>query len=562
MVPPSQVARLSEFGLTSRIPKLSMVIDGGLDAMALSDTNLYLRPVAECIPAAAQYIRMSTDLQQYSPEAQKQVIGEYAIAHGLQVVRTYEDAGISGLTLRERPALVRLLTDVRDPSRDFDTVLVLDVSRWGRFQDADEAAYYEHECRRAGVRVVYCAEPFQNDETPFAGVYKAIKRAMAGEYSRELSAKVFLGQCRLVRKGFWQGSSPGYGLRRQLIDANGAVRGVLAASEHKAIQSDRVVLIPGPANEVALIRKIFDWFVNERVSAGCMANRLNAIGLYNPFGRPWNDATIRAILKSEKYIGNYLYNRNSVRLHTPRVPRPPSEWVRSVGAFHQIVEPEIFEAAQVRMVRNDDECVKKEIKAELVQLFRCTGYLTKRTIASQLCVSGKSRFVEQFGSMVATYRSVGFTPAKSYTFVDTRRQARAIFDELIEHLSAKLMQEGRLLSFARQRTLIVVDGEFKIKLSARLCSPDQTKQTWQLPWPYSYDVDLMVVVLFRRMPLRIVGFYIFPVGVVPVGSRMNMCEENVPALGSFCFSSLDILSHLTERTAVETDDGRFPYARD
>ncbi|MFM0309572.1 recombinase family protein [Paraburkholderia sp. RL17-383-BIF-A] len=49
-------------------------------------------------------------------------------------MRTYEDAGLSGLTLRERPALVRLLIDVRNSDRDFDTVLVLDISRWGRFQ--------------------------------------------------------------------------------------------------------------------------------------------------------------------------------------------------------------------------------------------------------------------------------------------------------------------------------------------------------------------------------------------------------------------------------------------
>lgn len=209
---------------------------------------------------------MSTDQQQYSTVAQKQAIAEYAGAHGITIVRTYEDSGLSGLTLRERPGLQRLLSDVKSPDRDFDTVLVFDVSRWGRFQDADEAAYHEHECRRAGVRVIYCSEPFENDGTPFASIYKSIKRAMAGEFSRELSAKVFNGQCRLVRLGFWQGSTPGYGLRRMLIDAHGEVKGALATFEHKSIHTDRVVLVPGPANEVALVRRIFDWYVNEKIS--------------------------------------------------------------------------------------------------------------------------------------------------------------------------------------------------------------------------------------------------------------------------------------------------------
>jgi hypothetical protein len=56
---------------------------------------------------------------------------------------------------------------------------------------------------------------------------------MAGEYSRELSAKVFVGQCRLIELGFRQGGSPGYGLRRMLRDVNGEQKGVLNRGEQK-----------------------------------------------------------------------------------------------------------------------------------------------------------------------------------------------------------------------------------------------------------------------------------------------------------------------------------------
>ena len=81
-------------------------------------------------------------------------------------------------------------------------ILVYDVSRWGRFQDADESAYYEYLCKRAGIEVHYCAEQFENDGSPAATIIKSVKRAMAGEYSRELSAKVFKGQCRLIELGY------------------------------------------------------------------------------------------------------------------------------------------------------------------------------------------------------------------------------------------------------------------------------------------------------------------------------------------------------------------------
>ena len=55
----------------------------------------------------------------------------------------------------------------------------IDVSRWGRFQDADESAYYEYVCKRAGIHVEYCAEQFENDGSPTATIIKSVKRAMA-----------------------------------------------------------------------------------------------------------------------------------------------------------------------------------------------------------------------------------------------------------------------------------------------------------------------------------------------------------------------------------------------
>ena len=137
-----------------------------------------------------------------------------------------------------------MIKDVETGNADFQIILVYDVSRWGRFQDADESAYYEYICRRAGIQVAYCAEQFENDGSPVSTIVKGVKRAMAGEYSRELSAKVFAGQCRLIELGFRQGGPAGYGLRRVLIDQSGSVKGELARGEHKSLQTDRVILQP------------------------------------------------------------------------------------------------------------------------------------------------------------------------------------------------------------------------------------------------------------------------------------------------------------------------------
>jgi DNA invertase Pin-like site-specific DNA recombinase len=160
---------------------------------------------------AAQYVRMSTEHQQYSTQNQADKIQEYADKRGIEIIKTYADEGKSGLSIGGRAALQRLISDVETGIAEFNVILVYDVSRWGRFQDADESAYYEYICRRAGIQVADCAEQFENDGSPVSTIVKGVKRAMAGEYSRELSAKVFAGQCRLIELGFRQGGPAGYG---------------------------------------------------------------------------------------------------------------------------------------------------------------------------------------------------------------------------------------------------------------------------------------------------------------------------------------------------------------
>ena len=194
------------------------------------------------------------------------------------IVRTYADEGKSGLRLEGRDQLQRLIADVESGGADFQVVLVYDVSRWGRFQDADESAYYEYVCKRAGIAVHYCAEQFANDGSPVSTIVKGVKRAMAGEYSRELSAKVFAGQCRLIELGYRQGGIAGYGLRRMRVDQHGQTLGLLRPGEQKSLQTDRVILVPGPADEIATVDRIYRLFVEAGKTEAEIAEILNGAG--------------------------------------------------------------------------------------------------------------------------------------------------------------------------------------------------------------------------------------------------------------------------------------------
>src|SRR5208283_5310254 len=214
-------------------------------------------------------------------------------------VKVYSDEGKSGLNIQGRESLGQMIEDVQNGQINFSSILVYDVSRWGRFQDADESAYYEYVCRRAGVSVHYCAEQFENDGSPMSSVMKTMKRTMAGEYSRELSTKVFQGACRLIQLGYKQGGTAGYGLRRMLIDQSGERKAMLKMGEQKSIQTDRVILVPGPDEEIKTVRWMYQAFVDQGKSESEIAQTLNGRGILTDFQRPWTRGTVHEVLTNE-----------------------------------------------------------------------------------------------------------------------------------------------------------------------------------------------------------------------------------------------------------------------
>ena len=124
---------------------------------------------------AAPYLRASTEHQNYSTSHQEAALRHYADKQNCEIVSVFRDEGRSGLTLEGRTGLLSLFEAIRSGQPEFTTVLVYDVSRWGRFQDIDEAAFYKYACRRAGTSVCYCAGSFDNDGSPIASLIKGLK---------------------------------------------------------------------------------------------------------------------------------------------------------------------------------------------------------------------------------------------------------------------------------------------------------------------------------------------------------------------------------------------------
>jgi len=389
----------------------------------------------QLIPVA-QYLRMSTEHQQYSLDNQSMDIQEYAESHSFEVVRTYSDTAKSGLVLKRRTGLQQLLQDVVGGNSGYRAILVYDVSRWGRFQDTDESAHYEFLCKSAGVPVHYCAETFANDGTLPSLIMKALKRTMAGEYSRDLGVRTFAGQKRLTLLGFKAGGIPGYGLRRMLVSSSGVPKQEMSLGDRKSIATDRVILVPGPPNEIQTVMDIYRMYISDKRSLCAIARKLNRDGVPRPGHSRWDFSGVRTILTHPKYVGCAVFGQVSKKLNTPAVKVPKSEWILVPGAFEPIVDPVTFAEAQKVLGQHRCQRADEEMLDDLRRLLASKGTLSYAAIKNSPDLMAPGTYSNRFGSLRNAYRLIGYGYPNRHGAADTRLRTMALRKELISQIVA------------------------------------------------------------------------------------------------------------------------------
>jgi DNA invertase Pin-like site-specific DNA recombinase len=500
---------------------------------------------------AAQYVRMSTEHQQYSTLNQEDVIREYAQARGFAIVRTYADEGKSGLNVAGRESLRTMIDDVQSGRADYSAILVYDVSRWGRFQDADESAYYEYLCKRAGIEVHYCAEQFENDGGPTSTIIKSVKRAMAGEYSRELSAKVFKGQCRLIELGYRQGGAPGYGLRRMLINHSGEQKSLLARGEQKSLQTDRVVLVPGPDNEIRTARWMYEQFIQKGKRESEIAAELNAQGLVTDLGRPWTRGTVHQVLTNEKYIGNNVYNRTSFKLKKKHVRNSPDMWVRAERVFEPIVSPEVFFVVQGIMQERLRRLSNEDMLARLRRLGQQHPTISSRLIDAEEGMPSPAAYRTRFGSLLQAYRLAGLELTRDYEYVEINRSLRALYPQLVADVICRLGAVGATVRQDAKTDLLLVNGEYTATMVLSRCRQTSAGALrWLLQVDQRLAPDITILVRMDAANSQPVDYYLLPIMDIET-PRVLLCESNGFCLDTYQFDSLDYFAALAARREIE-----------
>ena len=491
---------------------------------------------------AAAYLRMSTERQNYSLQHQQVVINDYALRHELEVVRIYVDSGKSGLRMEGRTGLKNLLTDVLSGEANFETILVYDVSRWGRFQDADESAYYEFICRRAGINVVYCAELFADDESPMGAVLKSLKRLMAGEFSRELSAKVFAAQSNFVLMGFKQGGLAGYGLRRVAVNRNGESRAILQVGERKSLQTDRIVLGLGPPEEAQVVQTIYDWYIRLRLGEKRIASMLNAAEIAGEGGRPWTRMIVRNILTNEKYVGNSVYNKTSCKLTKRQVKNTADMWIRKDGAFPSLISRRVFDKAQAERAERNRRFSDEELLQILRDIHSKCGKVSALLIAQRGAAPTAQTYKYHFGNLSKAYSLAGVASVENFSYIESRRTMR----EMRRHLTASLMslieKSGGTVAPAPGQDRLLVNGNLVVRAAVVRCQLEgcQQQRRWRLHTGLISGADFTVVAQLNDSNRKVLQYLLLPkfdqdrnwISLPPRG-------ESMPSFAMYRFEQLE-----------------------
>lgn len=495
-------------------------------------------------PVAA-YMRMSTDMQQYSILNQTMAISAYADSHSMRIVRAYRDEGKSGLTIENRPGLLSLMRDITHGKPGFSTILVLDVSRWGRFQNVDESAFYEFLCWRAGVKICYVAELFENDGSPFAMIVKGLKRAMAAEYSRELSGKTVAAHRQLASRGFHQGASPGFGLRRMLIDQHGKKRQMLERGERKGTQTDRVVLVPGPVRERRLVQWMFEQVVAGKTFTG-IARELNAKGSVTHLGKPWTYGRVHDVIASERYTGTLVYGRDAKRLGGPLEHRTEDTWVRATGAIPPIISQDLFDAAQAAHKAQNGHMTNEAIVIAARRLLEREGMLSVGLIDADPALPESHAVARRFGGLTPLYRMLGYTQPRNSDVAASRELISRWRRSVTGFVADWLTDAGSWVT--RNDWVLCIDGAWTLSFSVLRAVGRGRSQYFNHRPVENTDIVVFVRTQFDEPAPR--DYLVLPRVLFPSWPRAFFAR-NGPLVDECTYPSLAILGDLARLSRRE-----------
>ncbi len=295
----------------------------------------------------AIYARYSSDLQSpTSIEDQVALCTRFAERRGWTVVGTFEDRAVSGASSANRDRYQALLREAFGSQPAFDAIIVEDLSRLTR--DTAELLKIVKKLKFTGIEIVGASDGIASNQKG-AKLALTVRGMMNEAYLDDLGERTHRGLMGSVTRHLSAGGRT-FGYRSVLVREEGSKNQSAAA---------RTEIEP---TEAAIVLRIFSEYGSGTVSLKGIARKLNADGIAypakdtkkGPIRKGWAPASVRFILRNEKYIGAWTWNQRQFMKDPDTgkrrsVPRPREEWVVQHRPELRIVPEELWQRVQERI---------------------------------------------------------------------------------------------------------------------------------------------------------------------------------------------------------------------
>lgn len=408
--------------------------------------------------SVALYIRLSQEDNDNGEEkqesnsitSQKTLLNEFIEEYDdLIVYDTYVDDGYTGTDFN-RPGFQRLLEDMQ--KGNINCVIVKDLSRLGR-NYIEVGNYIEQIFPLFNIRFIAINDNIDSFKNPTSTntILVPFKNLINDEYCRDTSIKIRSALNGRKKKGEFVGAFPAYGYIKNPED------------NHKLIIDKE---------SAEIVKKIFEWKVNEGLGNLAICHKLNDMGILNPTGYKkkklhqnynnvkmkqedysWCPSTVRNILKNDIYIGNITQGKRRVKSYkVHKVEQvPKDEWITVENMHEPIINKELFEKAQA--LRKIDTRVQNSGELSMwAGVLKCAD--CGRAMHKKYCKNKSGTIYEYY--ICGTYRKKSNKLCTKHT-IKVEELENAVLEAINLHIQLLVDSEKLLEQMNHSRTKKLAD---------------------------------------------------------------------------------------------------------
>lgn len=283
----------------------------------------------------------------------ERILDQLAAKNGHQIDQYYREV-VSGESIEARPKMQELLEDLY--AGRLSHLYVMEIERLGRGNTKDQGIIFEA-LKHSGVLIVTPIKTYDPND-PYDEEYLEFALFMSRREYKTINRRMNAGKLQAVKEGNYIGTHPPYGYDIWKPDRDTRTLKANEQAEH--------------------VRMMFDWFINERLSAGAIGRRLTAMGIPTLHKKlEWGRTTVSEILQNEAYAGYIRWFKrkksrefiNGELKDTKR--RYRAEEVLLVEGKHDgIIDREMFREAQ-KLFDNPPIPKSYNVINPLAGLFKC-----------------------------------------------------------------------------------------------------------------------------------------------------------------------------------------------